>query len=149
METYNSTKQKILSVATPTQTRTYKPITHGQLIDLTLQSIQNAGFKVQDEFYTQAREGMIATGRYTLANIKDNEMQIQIAWQNSYNKAVSLKFAIGVRVFICGNGCVSGDMGAFKRKHQGSVQEFAPQAIVEYIQKAGEVFEQMQKDRIS
>jgi hypothetical protein len=42
---------------------------------------------------------------------------------------------------------VSGDYGAFKKKHQGDVQEFTPAAIVEYIKSAGEGFRKMQDDR--
>jgi hypothetical protein len=50
---------------------------------------------------------------------------------------------------VCSNGCVSGDYGAFRKKHQGTVQEFAPSAITEYIKRAGDVFQQMQKSRES
>jgi hypothetical protein len=74
-------------------------------------------------------------------------MQIQIGWQNSYNKQVSLKFAIGIHVFICANGMVNGDMGTFKRKHVGDIQEFTPQSITEYIKSAGESFREMQIQR--
>jgi hypothetical protein len=42
---------------------------------------------------------------------------------------------------------VSGDYGAFKRKHQGDVQEFTPSAIVEYIKAAGDGFRKMQDER--
>ena len=42
---------------------------------------------------------------------------------------------------------VSGDYGAFKRKHQGDVQEFTPAAIIEYIKSAGEGFRKMQSER--
>jgi hypothetical protein len=74
-------------------------------------------------------------------------MQLQIGWQNSYDKSLSLKFAIGTKIFICQNGSVSGDYGAFKKKHQGDVQEFTPQAITEYIKAAGDAFQKMQKER--
>jgi hypothetical protein len=42
---------------------------------------------------------------------------------------------------------VSGDYGAFKKKHQGEIQEFTPQAITEYIQRAGDAFQRMQAER--
>ncbi len=74
-------------------------------------------------------------------------MQLQIGWQNSYDKSLSLKFALGTHVFICSNGCVSGDFGAFKKKHHGEVQTFTPSAIVEYIKRAGEAFRLMQTQR--
>ena len=131
----------------PQETRTYKPISHSQLIDLTLESVYQAGFELDSELYSAARNGQVANGRYTIKNVADNEMQLQIGWQNSYDKSLTLKFAIGTRIFICQNGCVSGDFGTFKKKHQGTVQEFTPTAITEYIKRAGDVFQQIQRDR--
>ena len=112
-----------------------------------MESIYQAGFKLDKELYSSAREGNIANGKFTISDVRDSEMQLQIAWQNSYDKSRSLKFAIGTRVFICDNGCVSSDFGHFKRKHMGEVQTFTPQAITEYIKSAGEVFIGMQKQR--
>lgn len=145
--TYKIAKQALINTPVPEETRTYRPITHEQLIDLTLNSIVSAGFTLNEEFYTAARDGQIANGRFKISNVKDSEMCLEIGWQNSYNKQLSLKFAIGSRIFICDNGTVCGDMGAFKKKHQGTIQEFTPTAIVEYIKRAGDVFAQMQKDR--
>ena len=58
-----------------------------------------------------------------------------------------MKFAIGTRIFICQNGCVSGDFGTFKKKHVGEIQSFTPQAITDYIKSAGETFTLMQQQR--
>lgn len=144
---YRTTKSELMSVKLPDQTRSYKPISHKQLIDLTLSSIQSAGFELEKEWYLSARDGQIATGHYAIKNVADKEMQLQIAWQNSTNKAVSLKFALGIHVFVCSNGACAGDMNFFKRKHTGDVQEFTPKTIEEYIKTAGDMFSQMQKQR--
>ena len=144
---YNTTKEMLINATLPLETRTYKPILHEQLMDLTLNSIQVAGFQLDKELYTGTPDGQIANGRFTISNVKDNDMQLEIGWQNSYNKTLSLKFAIGGRVFICANGCVSGDMGAFKKKHRGTIQEFTPTAITDYIKEAGEVFQKMVKEK--
>lgn len=145
--TYSMTKDLLINTDLPTQTRTYKPISHQQLIDLTLESIYQAGFELETEIYSGARDGNIGNGRYTIKSVADSEMQLQIGWQNSYDKSLTLKFAIGTRIFICQNGCVSGDFGTFKKKHVGTVQEFTPSAITEYIKRSGDVFQQIQKDR--
>ena len=147
--TYNSTKDVLLRAEVPQQTRTYKPITHQQLIDLTLESIQQAGFTLDKELYSSTPDGQIANGNFTISNVTDKEMQLQIGWQNSYNKTLSLKFAIGARIFICQNGSVHGDMGSFRKKHMGTVQEFTPAAITEYIKQAGDTFQTMQTERES
>jgi hypothetical protein len=143
-KTFTTNEEFLRSVESPEQTSTYKPILHGELIDLTRAGITEAGFTIEREDYSMAANGKIANGRYLLANLKDGEMQIQIAWQNSYNKSMSLKWAIGIHVFICGNGAVSGDMGAFKKKHVGDIQEFTPKSIAEYLLTANSVFVEMQ-----
>jgi hypothetical protein len=146
-KTYNTTKGLITSALVPAQTRTYKPIAHSQLIDLTLNGIEEAGFKLDKETYTAAKDGQIANGRFSISNVADSEMQLQIGWQNSYNKSLTLKFAIGSKIIVCSNGMVSGEYGAFKKKHVGEIQSFTPQAIGDYIKGAGEVFTIMQEQR--
>lgn len=146
-KTFTTTESFLRNVPAPDESRTYKPILHGELIDLTRAGIFEAGFSIEREEYSMASKGNIANGRYLLSNLKDGEMQIQIAWQNSYNKKISLKWAIGIHVFICGNGCVSGDMGAFKKKHMGDIQDFTPKHIAEYLKLSSSVFSEMQQVR--
>lgn len=148
-KTYSVARNTLINAEIPQETSTYKPISHELLMDLTLESIQSAGFELGHEMYSSARNGNIANGRYTIKNVADSEMELQIGWQNSYDKSLSLKFAIGTRILVCSNGAVSGDFGAFRKKHQGTVQEFTPTAITEYIKRAGDVFQQMQRDRES
>jgi hypothetical protein len=38
-------------------------------------------------------------------------------------------------------------MGSFKKKHMGTVQDFTPKAITEYIKQAGDTFTLMQSER--
>jgi len=146
-KTYSTSKYYLTGTDLPKETRTYKPVSHGQLIDLTLESIHQAGFSLDSENYSSARDGNVANGKFAIRNIADKEMQLQIGWQNSYDKSLSLKFAIGTKIFICENGCVSGDYGSFKKKHQGDVQIFTPTAITDYIKSAGDGFLKIQKER--
>lgn len=146
-KSYQTAKGILLNAEIPQETKTYKPITHQQLMDLTLESIHQAGFQLDSETYSAAKSGNVANGRYAIKNVADSEMRLEIGWQNSYDKSLSLKFAIGTRIFICDNGCVSGDYGAFRKKHQGEIQTFTPNAITEYIKQAGDAFRKIQSDR--
>ena len=96
----NFTKDLLLSTPLPQETNSYKPISHEQLIDLTLTGIEKSGFKLEKEIYSSAQEGNVANGRYTISNVADSEMKLQIGWQNSYNKQLTLKFALGTQIFI-------------------------------------------------
>lgn len=143
LNVYNTTKKELIEAVIPIATRTYKPISNEELINITLESIYASGFELDKETYTQARNGNVANGKYTISNVKDKDMQLQIAFQNSYDRSLSLKWAIGANVFICSNGCVSGDYGAFKKKHMGEITTFAPATIIENIKHSSDIFEIM------
>jgi hypothetical protein len=143
-----TTKDLLLSTPIALETRTYKPVSHKQLVDLTLEGINKAGFELDKEIYSSAKEGNVAIGRYTIKDVADTEMQLQLTWRNSYDKSLPLVFSLGVSIKVCNNGLhKSLGMGSFKKKHQGEIQSFTPQAISQYIQGASNIFEQIQKER--
>lgn len=144
---YKTAKSTILLTDVPMETRTYKPVSHGQLMQLTLQTLSTSGFTLEKEEYSSTKDGQIANGRYVISNVADKEMKLEIGWQNSYNKSLSLKFAIGTRIIICDNGCVSGDYGSFRKKHMSDIQMFAPSTITEYINNARDAFQKIQSER--
>ncbi len=146
-QTYITTKQQLITTTIPLESRTYRPFSHEKVIDLTSNAILQAGFLIDKEEYSSARKGNIATGKYTIKNVADNEMQLQISWLNSYDKSKRLTWGIGNQVRICLNGMISADLGAFKKKHQGEILDFTPKAISEYVKRAGNTFEEMQKER--
>lgn len=147
---YVTTKQTLMNVEVPVETRTYKPVSHRQLIDLTLESLDKAGFKVAQESYSSAKDGKVANGKYLIQNVRDSEMCLQINWRNSLDKSKSLLYSIGVGILLCKNGLMRGDSTSFRKKHQGEIQEFTPVAISEYIRNGGEIFKQLQvmRDRM-
>jgi hypothetical protein len=145
---YKTTKELLLATPLPVQTSTYKPVSHAQLIDLTLGGIQKAGFTLDKELYSSSSDGEIAHATYRIGNVSDKEMQMMVTWQNSYNKQLKLAFAVGAKVLVCLNGMISfRSMSSFNRKHTGEIQIFAPGRISEYIQQAAEVFVTLQQDR--
>jgi hypothetical protein len=145
--TYVATKQEILGATIPAESKTYKPFSHQEVIDITLNSIATSGFTLDKESYSSCRDHNVAVGRYTIKDVADPEMQLEISWLNSYNKTKRLTWGIGSQVRICMNGMISADMGAFKKKHQGNIQDYSPRAIVEYVKRAADVFRQMQRER--
>lgn len=145
-----STKQLLLDTPVPIGSNTYKPVSHKELMDITLESINTCGFQLSKELYSASNDGMRANGKYHLSYGNDPDMGLMIAWQNSYDKKLSLKFGVGSHVFICENGMICADMGQFKSKHIGQVQQITPEKLREYICRAGETFQLMvqQKERM-
>lgn len=147
---YSSTRDYLINTPLPVETRTYKPISHEQLMDLTLSGIARGGFNVKHELYSSAMDGEVATGRYIIDNAGDTEMNLQVIWKNSYNKKFSLSFAIGANILVCTNGMMSfRSMNAFKKKHMGEIQIFTPEAIPEYMARTADFFTELQAERDS
>lgn len=144
---YKASVEQLLAIPVPEKTRTYRPMSNRELIELTIGAIDNSGLKLQEAKYSLAREGNISMGRYVVKQ-NDDEMGLLIGWQNSYNKSKKLSFSIGSIVFICGNGMiVTNGIANFNKKHQGDVQEITPFMIEEYVKGAEETFYQIQKDK--
>lgn len=150
MKNYIKSEEELCKVPIPLSTSTYKAVPYCDLIDLTKNGIKKIGLDLKNEIYTATKDGRVATARYDLDYGNDPDMSLSIAWQNSYNKQVSLKFAIGAHVFICSNGACFGDMGSFKKKHVGKIQTVTPGMIESYISTAKEVYDKMveQKERM-
>src|SRR5690554_5099327 len=97
---YGTTKSLLINAPLPKETATYKPVSHAEVIDRTLEGVIKAGFQVEREIYSGAKDGAVATGRYFIKNVGDSEMQLQFNWQNSYDKSKVLTFAIGANVLV-------------------------------------------------
>jgi len=145
--TYSVTKESLINAPIPLEERIYRPFSHEKVIDLTLEALEGSGFKLDKEEYRACRDNKVAIGKYSIKNVADSEMKVEISWLNSYDKSKKLTWAIGSHVILCMNGMVSADMGSFKKKHRGEIGEYAPKTISEYVKRAGDVFREMQKER--
>ncbi len=110
-------EQNLINSNAPMPTRTYTPISHNQMITQVKNECHRQGFDIIDTKYQTNRDLSQMVAKYTLS-LGDDQMGAMIGFQNSYNKTLSAKFAIGASVFICSNGMITGDH-IFKKKHQG------------------------------
>jgi hypothetical protein len=141
------TAEDLSQIKVPEKTKSYAPVSHGQVINMTLEALDKAGLHVKSQFYRMASDGRKAFGAYEIGTEGDSEMNIRLMWHNSYNKTMPLRWAIGAQVIVCENGMVSGDIGAFKRKHTGSIVKTFEQEVAMHVAKAGEMFKTLVKDR--
>ena len=146
MKAFNNitTKEYLLGVDLPVQTSSYKPISHQQIITDTLEGIDRSNMSLVKEMYYTGNKGQQILGRYGLA-LDNTDIGLQIAFHNSYDKSLSLKYSIGEHVFICANGSVSGSYDSFKSKHTGKVQEVTPLKIAEFLDGCSNQFEDVLK----
>ena len=145
---YTETAQRLIEIPIPQETRTYKPVTYKELIDNTLNAIHKSGFSLEKQIYGMKTDGMVATGRYLIKGIEDDDMQLQIAWTNSYDKSKSLKYNIGVEILVCSNGMMGFEgIGHFTKRHTSDIQIITPNVITEYIKTSGDIFTNLQATR--
>jgi len=138
-------RKDLLRVPIPSSTTSYAPVPHKKVIELTLEELDKAGFVVLSEGYHMARNGNQARGSYEIGT-KDKEMNMKLAWHNSYDKTMPVRWAMGAHIIVCENGMVVGDMGIFKRRHTGTVIEDYRTTVHEHVSKAGEMFDHLKSE---
>lgn len=126
------------------KTSSYTPMPHGSMIDTVVETLYKYGMTVTNRTYSMNKFGTVMTGRFGInhRHVTDHEMGLEIAFQNSVDKSVSAKVAIGAQVFICANGMISAEH-AFKRKHTGGVIREFQTFLQHTIQRSSDYFEQL------
>lgn len=139
--------ERMQKASLPERTESYTPIAHATVDTNTRTILNQMGFSVSKIHYRSSTDGLVGQAEYHLNFGNDPEMGLMVAWQNSYNKAVSFKYAVGAHVFICSNGCVGGDLGAYRRKHTGTADVESMEIMRTYLYGAKGIFEKLIEDR--
>lgn len=143
----NTTREYLGSVELPVYSDTYTVISHEYIIENTLEQLGLAGFGVSDASYRCTADGNIAQGLYYLTYKSDPDIGMMFAWSNSYNKQMRFKCAMGGHVFVCLNGMLTGDMGSWNRKHTGTADQEAKDAIIDQVGNAQIYYNQLVSDK--
>ena len=99
----------------------YTPIQNSVIMNLIEKGINDSALQIKDTEFRVSRDsnGLIrgVIGSYNLIT-NDNNYGEKIMFRNSYDKSMSFAIVQGMQVWICSNGCISGDY-QYKRKHKG------------------------------
>lgn len=100
--------------------RIWKGIQHGELVDAIANRLESNGIEVAGEqWYVAGQNRERMSGSMSL-RIPDLEapagMEFSLGLHHGNDMAHALKFAVGLRVFVCSNGVVAGDF-IVKRRH--------------------------------
>jgi len=132
----------------PSLTETYSPVAHAELIYLLEKQLNADGYSVAHNYVNQNYDGKQIVGTMTLSKetgIAGQEMIQTMAYQNSYNKRLPIRFVSGGHVFICSNGMVVGDIITF-RKHTGNVFPALKELIAISVKRMEEDYAKTQAD---
>jgi hypothetical protein len=137
----------LVNVPLPQHGSTYTVISHQFVIDYVHQALALAGFGMLHEEYRCTADGQIAQGIHKLNFNNDPELSMMFAWTNSYNKQIKFKCLVGAYIESTSTVMVSGEMGAWIRKHMGTADVETKQNIDEQIQNAHQYYNQMVSDK--
>ena len=120
-----ASKTRALGAALPARTDTYSPVSHAEVMEAIRVNAASNDLKIiRDRVYSNTL-GTRVTGFFDVEDGTDfgnvHGLKMMFGYRNSYDKSMSVAFVAGASVWICGNGCISGDLMAFKRKHTGTV----------------------------
>jgi len=141
------TEEFLRNVELPKKTKSYTPITHGEIIDKVNAELSNAGFIIEKSEYIYTYDGKIVVSKIYIKSDKDPEMGMLFSWANSYNKMV--KFSCGIGAFIYENkASFFGTEGlSWNRKHTGTANQEAFTIIEQIVDNADAHFTKIIEER--
>jgi len=109
----------------PWNNGSYTPLANSMIMDIVRDKISDLGLVVKKDFYkvtvTQGGDIKGVIGGYDIT-AGDGEFGQRVMFRNSYDKSMSFALVCGTCVWICENGCVSGDY-QYKRVHRGVITD--------------------------
>lgn len=108
----------VRSIPAPEHTKTWRPYSHGEVLDMIGEAARAVGIETTDRKYSVSRDGARMFGVWNLA-IDDGKMQYSLGIRNSIDKSMSLGLCAGTHVFVCDNLAFSADMVRFRKHTSG------------------------------
>ena len=140
-------KLDLYNVRIPASTDSYSAVSHQNIIEAVYEHLDKRNLQVVNEKYNVAANGDKVIGYFDMNYMGNSEMGMRLAFRNSYDKSMSVAFVAGTQVFICSNGCISGEI-QFLRKHTGSVLTELNNKIVTTIEQLEDHFLRIEKHSI-
>lgn len=111
------TREELRTIAAPAATKSWKPVSHGDLVRAIDAELRRRGLAIRDEAYAIQRKGALLFGVIDLESRTTEEFAAAIGIRTANDKSFALQLAVGVRVFVCDNLAFAGDCIALRRRH--------------------------------
>jgi len=141
-----ATMEQLAAIPLPKETRTYKPVSHVDLVNLLSSMAVNLlpEFELVNTQLGVTKDGQKLFGVITLKN-DHTELGLSIGFRNSYDKTLSVGIVTGSSVFVCDNLMLTGDLTVL-RKHTSNVINDIDALALSTIYKSRAAFAQIQED---
>jgi hypothetical protein len=117
-------------IPVPEATESYIPVPHLELADKLLAVSINllTGFTFIEERFAVSRQGQQL---FALLKFKgeNSEVGLALAFQNSYDRSMSVGLAVGANLFLCDSLALHGDIAVLKRHTRGVLNALEDLAI--------------------
>lgn len=144
------TREQLALAPVPPETATFKPVPHITLVMALETILADKGITVTREQYALRSDGSRMFGTFDLALAGAYEASAgALGFRTANNRSMSLQMVAGMRVFVCDNMALSGDMVVLKRKHTGGLDLMAEllgateRYLTRYTRLCGEVQDMM------
>jgi hypothetical protein len=115
-------KEALMQIEAPTPTQTWRPVSHGVLVNTLTEVLSSRGIAVKKEEYAVQREGNLLFGVMDLVWGGTLDYYAALGIRTSNDKTFAIQIAIGARVIVCDNLLMSGELIALKRKHTAGLE---------------------------
>lgn len=113
-------RETIKAIPAPERTKTWNPISHGEVLEALDMVIRSQGVGIREESYSIANSGLNLFGTWTLDITMEGSggRLVQVGFRNSLKKTFAVGICAGTHVIACSNLMFNGEFLEF-RKHTG------------------------------
>ena len=136
-------RSELVHIKTPPRELSFTPVPHWELLDSVERSFGDNRIEVVKTDCAVMKDGLVLYAVMLLSTQK-KDFQFALGIKTANDKTMKITFTAGVRVFVCDNGCFSGDSIIWDRKHSGllTMGEVGP-VVLKAIGKYGSLAERL------
>ncbi len=118
-----ATFDEVAAIPCPPATKTFRPISHGDLVRTLRYACKRVGIGIKGEEYTLARDGRRIFGTFDLAPfVRGNGRSFTLGFRQGVDKSMSIGICAGLTVTVCSNMMFDGEFLEF-RKHTSGLDD--------------------------
>lgn len=126
------------AIVVPAPTATWRPVGHGELLDLVLPVFAAKGLQIGSKQFALSNDQAKMFGVFDVVNLDnaDKTVSFAVGIRNSIDKTLPAGICFGARVFVCDNLAFSAEV-TLQRRHTKNILDELPKMIDEKVSQFG------------
>ncbi|HWB12366.1 MAG TPA: hypothetical protein VG826_24285 [Pirellulales bacterium] len=147
--------EELVQAPTPPATATWFPVPHHQVFRSVVDTLEGAGFGIQQTKLSLARDGARFFGTLDLTTPVSDGIGLAVGVRNSTDKSFPIGFCCGTRVFVCDNLSFTSEVVVSKKHTRFGAERYAEgisnavSGLHQYKEAAGHWINRMQRWELS